>query len=208
MHVEAGYALVRAVKVGDGYRAAVFPAQIARSTLHAQRGVGVVLALRGPGLYIITTMTPSTVQELSDHGLLLSDYVASGVDRGVMLVPDGVAQITLDHFRLLAPRHASLDQVPPTTSGVTDNMALLQITGLTEHNLHLNPQALGRYFHQGSGRGCRITFAVYSLPATARMTWLTSSYTPIRHSTIKLQLEIGTHHPAPRTTTSRPGCTR
>ena len=200
--------LVRAVKVGDGYRAAVFPVQIARSTIQAQRGEGVVLALRGPGLYIITTMTPSTVQELDDHGLLLSDYVASGVDRGVMLVPDDVAQITLDHFRLLAPRQASLDQVPPTTSAVTDNMALLQITGLTEHNLHLNPPALGPYFHQGSGRGCRITFAVYALPATAEMTWLTSSHTPVRRTTIKFQLDIGTHHPAPRTTTWGPGCTR
>jgi len=200
--------LVRAVKLGDGYSAAIFPAKIERSTARAQRGEGVVIALRGPGLYIITSMTPTSLQALRDHGLLLSDYVATGVDRGVMLVPDGVAQITLDHFRLLAPRDASLGQVPPTTSSVTDNLALLQITGLAEHNLHLNPHALGRYFNQGSGNRCQTTFAVYSLPATAQMTWLSPAHTPIRRITINLRLDIGTHHPAPGTTGRHPFCPR
>ena len=200
--------LVRAVKVGDGYRAAIFPTKIQRSTARAQRGEGVIIALRGPGLYIITSMTPTSTQALRNHGLLLSDYVASGVNRGVMLVPDGVAQITLDHFRLLAPRTANLGQVPPTTSTVTDNFALLQITGLTEHNLHLNPHTLGRYFNQGSGSRCQTTFAVYSLPATAQMTWLSPAHTPIRRITINLRLDIGTHHPAPGTTEPTPGCTR
>jgi len=192
--------LVRAVRLGDGYRAAIFPTKIERSTPQEQRGEGVVIALRGPGLYIITSMTPTSTQALRNYGLLLSGYVASGVDRGVMLVPDGVAQITLDHFRLLAPREASLGQVPSTTSMVTDNVALLQITSLTEQNLHLNPHALGRYFHQGSGHGCQTTFAVYSLPATAQMTWLSPGHTPIRRITINLQLDIGTQHPAPGTT--------
>ena len=196
------------MKVGDGYQAAIFPAKIERSTARAQRGEGVVIALRGPGLYIITSMTPTSTEALRDHGLLLSDYVASGIDRGVMLVPDGVAQVTLDHFRLLAPRKASLGQVPPTTSTVTDNFALLQITGLTEHNLHLNPHALGRYFNQGSGSRCRTTFAVYSLPATAQMTWLSPSHAPIRRITISLRLDIGTHHPVPGTTGPTPSCTR
>lgn len=200
--------LVRAVKVGDGYRAAIFPAKIERSTARAQRGEGVVIALRGPGLYIVTSMTPTSAEALRDHGLLLSDYVASGVDRGVMLVPDGVAQVTLDHFRLLAPRRASLGQVPPTTSTVTDNLALLQITGLTERNLHLNPHALGRYFNQGSGSICQTNFAIYSLPATAQMTWLSPGHTPIRHVTINLQLDIGTHHPAPGTAGPVRGCPR
>lgn len=199
--------LVRAVKLGLGYVAAIFPTKIERSTSQAQRGEGVVIALRGPGLYIVTSMTPTSLQVLRDRGLLLSAYVASGVDRGVMLVPDGVAQITLDHFRLLAPgQAASLGQVPPTTSTVTDNVALLQITGLTEQNLHLNPDALARYFYQGSGRGCQTTFAVYSLPATAQMTWLSRRHKPIRRLTINLQLDVGTHHPAPATTEPSPGC--
>lgn len=200
--------LVRAVKVGDGYRAAIFPAKIERSTARAQRGEGVVIALRGPGLYIITSMTPTSLQALRDHGLLLSDYVASGVDRGVMLVPDGVAQVTLDRFRLLAPRKASLGQVPRTTSTVTDNFALLQMTGLTEHNLHLNPRALGRYFNQGSGTRCQTTFAIYSLPATAQVTWLSPAHTQIRRITISLRLDIGTHHPALGTTEPFRGCPR
>lgn len=200
--------LVRAVNVGNGYRAAIFPTRIERSTPQALAGEGVVLALRGPGLYIITSMTPTSVPVLRDHGLLLSDYVASGVDRGVMLVPDGVARLTLDHFRLLAPDAAALGQVPSITAPVTENVALLRITGLTERNLHLDPHALGRYFHEGSGRGCQITFAVYSLPATAQMTWLSGGHTSIRRTTINLHLDIGTHHPAPGTTTSGPGCAR
>lgn len=200
--------LVRAVKLGDGYSAAIFPTKIVRSTSQAQRGEGVVIALRGPGLYIITSMTPTSTQALRNHGLLLSDYVASGLDRGVMLVPDGVARIALDHFRLLAPRQASLGQVPPTTSTVTDNVALLQITGLTEHNLHLNPHTLGRYFHQGSGHECQTTFAVYSLPATAQMTWLSPRHEPILRTTINLRLDVGTHHPAPGTTEPFGRCPR
>jgi hypothetical protein len=192
--------LVRAVKLGDRYTAAIFPTKIERSTAQAQRGEGVVLALRGPGLYIIDSMTPTSTQALRNHGLLLSAYVASGVDRGVMLVPDGVAQITLDHFRLLGPRRASLGQIPARTSTVTDNVALLQITGLTEHNLDLNPHALGRYFHQESGHDCQIPLAVYSLPATAQMTWLNPEHQTIRRTTISLRLDVGTHHPAPGTT--------
>ena len=200
--------LVRAVKVGDGYVAAIFPTMIERSTTQAQRGEGVVIALHGPGLYIITSVTPTSTQALRNHGLLLSDYVAGGIDRGVMLVPDGVAQITLDHFRLRAPRNVTLGQIPPTTSTVSDNFALMQITGLTEQNLHLEPQALGRYFHQGSGHGCQLTFAVYSLPATAQMTWLSPAHTPIRRTTITLQLDIGTHHPSPGTAEPLRGCPR
>ncbi len=192
--------LVRAVNVGDGYRAAIFPTRIERSSPEARQGEGVVIALRGPEFYIITSTTPTSVPALRSHGLLLSDYAATGVDRGVMLVPNGVAELTLDHFRLLAPHTARLGQIPPTTSTVKDNFALLQITGLTEKNLDLNPHALGRYFHEGSGHGCQTTFAVYSLPATARMTWLSRGHTPIRRITINLRLDVGTHHPAPGTT--------
>jgi hypothetical protein len=51
--------LVRQVRIGAGYSAAIFPAKIERSTARAQRGEGVVIALRAPGLYIITSMTPT-----------------------------------------------------------------------------------------------------------------------------------------------------
>jgi hypothetical protein len=190
--------LVRAVNVGGGYRAAIFPTKIEHSSAQAQRGEGVVIALRGalPFSFFIASPTPTSVQALRSHGLLLSDYVASGVDRGVMLVPDGVAELTLDHFQLLAPHAARLSQIPPTTSTVTDNFALLQITGLTEQNLHLNPHTLGPYYHDASGQGCRTTFVIYSLPATARMTWLSPEHTPIRRITINLRLDVATHHPA------------
>lgn len=198
--------LVRAVKLGLGYVAAIFPTKIERSTSQVQREEGVLIALRGPGLYIITSTTPTSSQALRNRGLLLSAYVASGVDRGVMLVPDGVAKITLDHFRLLAPRRASLGHVPTTTSTVTNNVALLQITGLTEQNLHVNPDALGRYFSQGSGRRCQINFAIYALPATTQMTWLNGAGDTIHRATIRFPLYVGTHNPTPGTTTTNPEC--
>jgi hypothetical protein len=199
--------LVRAVSVGDGYRAAVFPTEIERSSPEAQRGEGVVIALRGPVAFFsfIASPIPTSVQALRSHGLLLSDYVAGGVDRGVMLVPDGVAQITLDHFRLVAPHAALLSQIPSTTSTVTDNFALLRITGLTEQNLHLDPHTLGPYYDGASGQGCRTTFVVYSLPATARMTWFSRRHTTIRRITINLRLDVGTHHPAAGTFQQGPG---
>jgi hypothetical protein len=84
----------------------------------------------------------------------------------------------------------------------------LQLTGLTEQNLHLNPRALGRYFYQGSGRGCQISFAIYALPATAQMTWLNGVGDAIHRATITLPLYVGTQHPAGGTTTRGPGCAR
>ena len=158
--------------------------------------------MRGPGLYIMTSMTPTSTQALRNHGLLLSDYVASGVDRGVMLVPDGVAQITLDDFRLLAPRKANLDQVPPTTSMVTDNVALLQITGLTERNLHLNPHALGRYNTQEIGLQMpdhvRGLLAARNRPDDLAQPW-THTDPPHHH-----QPPARHRHPPPRTRHDQP----
>jgi hypothetical protein len=199
--------LVRAVNVGDGYRAAIFPVKIEHSTPQVQRGEGVVLALNGPRFDDLASIAPTSVQTLRDRGLLLSAYFGSDVDRGVMLVPDGVAKIALDHFRLLAPHAARLDHIPSTTATVTDNLALLQITGVTEQNLHLEPQTLRPYFIEGSGPdGCRMTSAVYSFPATAQMTWLGRGHTTIRRTTTKLQLNIGIHDPAAGTVPYPPRC--
>lgn len=199
--------LVRTVSFGAGYRATIFPATITRTTRLARRGEGILISLRGPGIYLDDSQ-PTSLQTLRTRGLLLSDYVNTGTDRGAILVPDGVATVTLNHIGLLAPRAADLGQIPPTTSTVGENIAPLQITGLTEQNLHLNPHALGRYFHQGSGHGCRTTFAVYALPATAQMSWLNAAGNTIRRTTINIELYVGTHHPAPGTTDLGPGCPR
>jgi hypothetical protein len=200
--------LIRTVRAGRGYQVAIFPTTT-RSTAAVQRGEGVVITLRGPRIYLADSgPKPTSVQALRAQGLLLSAYVNSGINRGVILVPDGVSKVTLANFRLLAPSAVRLDQLPQTTSAVSDNVALFQLSGLTEQSLHLNPQRLGRYFSQGSGRGCRISFAIYELPATAQMSWLNPAGNTIRRTTTDLRLYVGTRHPAPGTTSQIPGCTQ
>ncbi|HTU95882.1 MAG TPA: hypothetical protein VMF14_08590 [Solirubrobacteraceae bacterium] len=64
---------------------------------HANEELPLVLAgtlsLRGPDgtqlltAGVITTQTPTSVPALRAHGLLVSGYVASGIERGAMLVP-------------------------------------------------------------------------------------------------------------------------
>lgn len=193
--------LVRTVTVQDGYHVAIFPTIVTHAIRQARPGEGILMTLHGPGIYFAgTSLTPTSAQTISAQGLLVSAYAATGVNRGVMLVPDGVAKVTLDRFRLLAPSAVSLPQIPPAASTVSDNIALLKLSRLTEQSLHLDPNALGRYFSQGSGRRCQTTFAVYALPATAEMTWANATGHSIRHTTISLRLYVGTHHPAPGTT--------
>lgn len=166
-----------------------------------------MITLRGPGIYLaVSKLSPASAQAIRTRGLLLCSYVANGVNRGVILVPDRVVRITLDHFRLLGPTAASLGQMPQTTANVQDNVALVELVGLTEQNLHVNPEALGRYFSQGSGRGCQIDFAIYALPATAQMTWLNAAGDTIHRATISFPLYVGTHHPAAGTTAGNPDC--
>lgn len=198
--------LVRTV-VRDGYHVAIFPTVVTYAIRQARPGEGILMTLHGPGIYFAgTSLTPTGAQTIRARGLLVSAYAAAGVNRGVMLVPDGVAKVTLDHFRLLAPNAVSLPQVPPGTSTVSDNVALLQFSRLTEQSLNLNPKSLGRYFSQGSGRRCKTTFAIYALPATAQMTWADASGQTMRHITISLRLYVGTDHPASGTTPRYPRC--
>jgi hypothetical protein len=199
--------LVRTVMAGGGYRVAIFPTVVAHPIAGEQLGEGVVITLRGPGIYLaVSDLKPASVQAIRARGLLLSAYVDNGVNRGVILVPDGVAKVILDHFRLTAPIAALLDHLPQTTATVSDNVARFQLAGLTEQGLHINPAALGRYFYQGSGRGCQTSFAVYALPATAQMTWLNAASSAISTTTISLELYVGTHHPLPGTTAQNPSC--
>lgn len=75
-------------------------------------------------------------------------------------------------------------------------------------SLHLDPAHLGRFFSKGSGRGCKLSYAVYALPASAQMIWLRLDGSVIRDQTIEFPLYVSTHHPAPGTTTRNPTCTR
>ena len=87
-----------------------------------------------------------------------------------------------------------------------DNVALLQLNGLSVKNLRLKPGRLRRFFTEGSGPSCRLNLAVYALPATAIMTWLGPHgpmFNPVR---VNFPVYVGTRHPAPGSTVPTPGC--
>ena len=96
--------LIRSVSV-RAYRVGIFPANSTESPRRlSSPGVGVVMALHGPGIYYADSGPRLTsVATLRRQGLIVSAYVASGVDRGVVLVPDGVARVALGSFRLVDP---------------------------------------------------------------------------------------------------------
>lgn len=201
--------LIRTVSVpGSGYEVGIFPATARPPTTFSQLGEGVVISLRGPGIYLADSgPNPTSVDVLRTDGLLLSAYVADGVNRGVMLVPDGVANVALGGFRLTDPSTAARSlPIPSTSATVHDNVALLQLTGLTEKNLQVNPSDLGQFFYQGSGRGCHMGFAIYALPAAAQMSWSDFDGKTVNHATIRLTFYVSTDHPASGTTTRNPAC--
>jgi hypothetical protein len=201
--------LIRQVVVpGSAYRVGLIPLSIART------GAGVAVTLRGPGIYDVAdgpwrggASGPFGLTAIRTRGALLSAYAAAGIDRGVIVVPDGVARVVIGPVHLLDT--AITARFTPTagaTAGVHDNVALFQLSGLTVQNLELRTHALARFFSSGSGHGCRINFAVYALPATAIMTWFGPNGRLVNHVRINLPLYVGTHHPAPGTTTRIPRC--
>jgi hypothetical protein len=112
------------------------------------------------------------------------------------------------------PRIRLLDRsvarrIAPTggaSAAVHDNVALFQLNGLTVQNLELRTHALRRYFTQGSGQPCRLTFAVYRLPAESHVVWLAPNGKVVNHVLIQFPVYVGTHHPAPGSTVPTPGC--
>lgn len=192
--------LIRSVRVG-AYRVGLFPATSTASAVVVQPREGVVMSLHGPGIYNANSGPRLTdLATIRRQGLLVSAYAAAGLDRGVVLVPDGIARVALGSFRLVKPwRPPEAVRVDATSLTVSDNVALLQLNGLTEQNLRLSPQdlRLRQFFSQGSGRGCGINFAIYGLPAAARMTWFDARGRVVRDTTIRLVLYVGTRHATP-----------
>jgi hypothetical protein len=194
--------LVREVDVlGSGYRVGLLP--------YSSKGkiAGVAVTLRGPGIDYLaagpwsdSTVIPPGLSELRTHGLMLSAYVAQGVNRGVIVVPDGVARVVLGPVRVtdrsVTGRIAPMRGV---TATVQENVALFQLNGLTVQNLELRSDALRRFFSEGSGAACRLTLAIYRLPAEAHMLWLAPDGKVVKRTLIRFPVYVGTHHPAPGT---------
>jgi hypothetical protein len=201
--------LVREVSVrGSGYRVGLLP--------YTSRGrvAGVAVTLRGPGVNYLaagpwsdSTTIPPGLSALRTHGLMLSTYVSDGVNRGVIVVPDGVARVVIGPVRLTDRSVTGrLAPTPGVTANVHDNVALFQLNGLTVRQLELRTPALSRYFTQGSGQPCRLTFAVYRLPAASHMVWLAPDGEVVNHALIQFPVYVGTHHPPPGSVRLDPRC--
>lgn len=201
--------LIREVDVfGSGYRVGLIP--------YSSKGkiAGVAVTLRGPGIDYLaagpwsdSTIIPPGLSELRTQGLMLSTYVAQGINRGVIVVPNGVARVVLGPVRLtdrsITRRIAS---APGVTATVDQNVAVFQLNGLTVQNLALRPSALRHFFTEGSGRTCHLTLAVYKLTAESHMLWLAPDGKVVNHTLIQFPVYVGTHHPAPGTVPSLGQC--
>jgi hypothetical protein len=201
--------LIREVAVpGSGYRVGLLPYTGAATI------AGVAVTLRGPGVNYLaagpwsdTTTIPPGLSVLRNRGLMLSTYISDGVNRGVLVVPDGVARVTIGPVRLL-DRSVTRRLAPTagTSAVVHDNVALFQLSGLTVQHLELRADALRQFFTQGSGKPCHMTFAIYQLAAEAHMIWLAPDGKVVNHALIEFPVYVGTHHPAPGSTVRDPNC--
>ncbi|MGN6868740.1 MAG: hypothetical protein ACTHMY_10090 [Solirubrobacteraceae bacterium] len=202
--------LVREVDVfGSGYRVGLLP------YTSKEKIAGVAVTLRGPGVDYLaagpwsdSTTIPPGLSELRTRGLMLSAYVSDGVNRGVIVVPNGVARVVLGPMHLLDTTITRrLEPIAGATSVVQENVALFQLNGLTVEKLKLRSgAALRRFYMEGSGQQCRITFAVYRLPAVTHMVWLGSGGRVVNRALVRFDLYVGTHHPAPGSTVRGPNC--
>ena len=105
----------------------------------------------------------------------------------MIVVPDGVARVVLGPIRLLD--RSVTRRIAPTAGAsavVQDNVALFQLNGLAVQSLELRTHALRRYFMQGSGQPCRLTFAIYRLPAESHMVWLAPNGEAINQGAVVL----------------------
>jgi hypothetical protein len=201
--------LIRQVVVpGSGYRVGLLP--------YTSKGkiAGLAVTLRGPGVdyfaagpWSDSTIIPPGLSALRTQGLLLSTYVSEGVNRGAIVVPDGVARVVLGPLRLV-DRSVTARLAPSAgaSAAVHDNVAAFQLNGLTVQNLELRSTALRGFFYEGSGQGCRITQAVYKLAAVSHMVWLAPDGKVVHHALIQFPVYVGTHHPAPGSTVRNPNC--
>jgi hypothetical protein len=190
--------LIREVAVpSSGYRVGLLP--------YTSEGkiAGLAVTLRGPGInyraagpWIDSTTIPPGLSALRTHGLMLSTYVSVGVNRGAIVVPDGVARVVLGPVRLT--ERSVTRRIAPTagaSAAVHDNVALFQLNGLTTENLKLRAASLHQFFSQGSGGECRLTLAIYRFVAETHMLWLAPDGKVINHALIRFPVYVGTRHP-------------
>jgi len=177
------HSLVRMVGLVSGGALTLVPMTFRQTTLHGHgfgerdtvslygpRVEGLALALRLPGTDGVA-LTPSTVGALQAHGLNLFTYVHHQ-NTGVVIVPDGVTNVSLSDFRVTSRVHVDPTLIPAVTASVHNNIALFHVVAPTVMT------------HGGlPGEGAS---GIYSTGAYARMTWLGPQGQILNRTTINI----------------------
>ncbi len=198
--------LLRKVRIAPlGIVVGIVPATSRPSAASARRLEGLAIALQGPGIGLPTGSEDDTgprltsVAVLRSQGLPLFTYARNGVNSGVVVVPDGVARVALGPFRLIhVPGSRRSPSIASATAAVRDNVAGLQLTGVTMEGLHVDLADIAHFFAEGTVVPRQhFSSAVYSIPAVAQMAWFDAAGKLITRSTIHLSLSVGLQHRGP-----------
>lgn len=155
-----------------------------------QRSEGIGIAVRSPGNYLTGSgPKPTSASSFLTHGLSVFFGAHSGSDAGVLLVPDGIASVTLGPFR----------PVPLSTPGGVDSSALkaataaIQATASVHDNLaafKLTTPLMSSKRSVSAHRGGRSGSALLVLPTTAQATWFDANGHVIRRTTTEVHLLV------------------
>jgi hypothetical protein len=174
-------ALVRVVTIPAWHaKVGVEPATWQPSRSSPQRSEGVDLELWignkptiPPSSHIGTGPRPTSVETVRAHGLALAGNVrGKDLMDGVLLVPDGVARITLRPIRVIkAPVRVDPSRFGTATATVHDNIAEFQLT---------IPTVAGRNF----------VSSMLGTSAVVQATWFDAGGNVIKHTTTNLDVFI------------------
>lgn len=166
--------LIRVIPVrGSGDSVALVPATAPASPGSPRRTEGLDISIAFHDGAASPGPTPTSVTELRTHGLAVSGTNATPTMRsvvGAVVVPDGVATVTLQPIRLISPP-APVDprRFGTSTTSVHDNIAAYRFTV--------------PYVHDPRQKSL-----VYAVTVVARATWSDRHGTVIARTTTQLQL--------------------
>jgi hypothetical protein len=118
---------VRRVEIPDG-SLAIIPLTYRPSIQSGRRVEAVSLVLHVAGSPI-EVLSPASVGTVRSEGLNVFTY-AHGRNRGALLVPDGVAAVTLGRFQVRSPVNVSRPALPLIRAGVHNNVAAFALNAL------------------------------------------------------------------------------
>ncbi len=173
-HPEPDRPLVRAVNTALVRTVSIAPTTYQPSLTSSRRAEGLTISIENGSTG--SGPTPTSVATLQAHGLGVFTFAANDTNRGVVIVPDGVARVTLGSFRLTDPPAAiNPSEIVSAISVVHENVAAFQLKGLT------------------ATATSRRQAGLYGVNAVAQMTWFAANGKLIRHTTTNLSLVVNVH---------------